>query len=143
VTRPPATDAATSARLGRVRQKGTSLELEVGRLLRSIGVRYRLQNRDLPGSPDFANRKQRWAVFAHGCFWHAHPGCARATIPKRNHEFWATKLARNRQRDAEVVAALEAEGFRVLTIWACEVERDSDSARRALEVFLRSGPQET
>ncbi len=143
MTRAPTTDPATSARLGRIRQKGTSLELEVGRMLRTLGVHYRLQNRNLPGSPDFANRKQRWAVFAHGCFWHAHPGCPRATIPKRNHEFWADKLARNRERDAEVVAALESRGFRVLTIWACEVERNRESARRALAAFMTSGSLET
>lgn len=136
------TDPATSARLGRIRQKGTALELEVGRLLRSLGAHYRLQNRDLPGSPDFANRKQGWAIFAHGCFWHAHPGCSRATIPKRNHEFWAAKLARNRERDAEVVAALEATGFRVLTVWACEVERRPDATASALALFLASDGRE-
>ena len=137
------TDAATSARLGRVRQRNTTLESEVGRLLRTLGLHYRLQNRDLPGSPDFANRSRHWAVFVHGCFWHAHRGCPRATIPKRNREFWAEKLERNRVRDAKVVADLEALGFRVATVWGCEVERNPEATSRALSEFLLLDARET
>lgn len=110
-------------------------------ILRTLGVAYRLQNRDLPGSPDFANRKNRWAVFAHGCFWHAHPGCPRATIPKNNREFWADKLEKNRERDARVLAELETKGFRVLVVWACELDREAERVAESLAAHCGGRPK--
>ena len=71
----------TSARMGNIRQRGTEPELAVRAMLTALGVRYRTGNRDLPGSPDLANRGRHWAIFVHGCFWHAHPGCVKATMP--------------------------------------------------------------
>jgi DNA mismatch endonuclease, patch repair protein len=115
-------DDATSARMARVRQKATQPELLVGKALRALGHRYRSKNRDLPGSPDFANRKARWAVFVHGCFWHRH-GCSATTTPGRNREFWQAKFERNVARDQQAVEALRARGFRVLVIWECETKR--------------------
>lgn len=113
------TDPETSARLARVRQHDTKPELAVRRLVTRLGRRYRVSNRDLPGSPDLANRRRRWAIFVHGCFWHDHRGCALATKPKRNAEFWAAKLAKNRERDQLAVDDLTRHGFRVLVIWEC------------------------
>lgn len=92
------------------------------RALHRLGHRFRLDNRDLPGSPDIANRKRRWAVFVHGCYWHAHEGCPRHTIPKRNREFWQEKFRTNRERDERAVAQLEARGYEVVTIWECQLE---------------------
>jgi len=112
-------DPATSERLSRIRQRGTAPELVVGAVLRELGLRYRTRNRDLPGSPDFANRTGRWAVFVHGCFWHHHAGCVRATVPKRNRSFWLEKFAANRRRDARAVRMLRARGFRVVVVWEC------------------------
>lgn len=117
------TDPETSARLGRIPQRDTEPELAVRRILYALGHRFRVKNRDLPGSPDIANRSRRWAVFVHGCFWHAHAGCPKATTPKRNREFWEAKLAANRARDERVVAELRAAGWRVETIWECELSR--------------------
>ena len=98
----------------------------VRRALHRQGRRFRVHNRDLAGSPDIANRRKRFAIFVHGCFWHQHPGCKRATVPKRNRAFWLAKFAANRARDQRAEAALQAAGFRVLTIWECEAE---DAAR--------------
>src|SRR5262249_28925614 len=95
-----ATDATTSARMKRVRQHGTDLELIVRRFLWHHGLRFSVHNRDLPGSPDIANRKRRWAVFVHGCFWHGHRRCKLARLPKNNNEFWIKKVHDNRRRDA-------------------------------------------
>lgn len=126
-------DAETSARLGRVRQKGTTPELAVRSVLRLLGAHYRTSNRDLPGSPDVANRAGRWAIFVHGCFWHRHTGCRRTTTPSRNRDFWLAKFAGNVARDARAIASLEAMGFSVLVLWECET---TDPA--ALQARLRA-----
>lgn len=89
--------------------------------LRSLGATYRKNVRALPGSPDFANQKKKWAVFVHGCFWHHHTGCGRATVPKANSEFWSEKFARNRSRDAEATIRLRQNGFAVVIVWECEL----------------------
>ena len=115
-------DAATSERLGRGRQHGTAAELAVRGAVHSEGRRYRTVNRDLPGSPDIANRSQKWAIFVHGCFWHRHEGCHRTTTPTRNREFWVAKFAANMARDARAVTELRAMGFRVLVVWECEAD---------------------
>lgn len=118
-----------------VRQKGTKAELSVASALRTLGHSYRLNVRGLPGSPDFANRRRSWAIFVQGCFWHHHTNCRRATIPKSNAEFWLGKFATNRARDAKAIRALRAMGFRVLTIWECEVAEPESLVRRLAEVL--------
>lgn len=114
-------DIARSALMRRVRQKGTSAELEVGRLLAELGLRFRRNVRSLPGSPDFANKSRKWAIFVNGCFWHHHGECHRATIPKRNRSFWVEKFGANRARDLDKRRQLRRLGFRILTVWECEV----------------------
>lgn len=109
-----------AALMARVRQRDTRPEREVASALRSLGASYRKNVRGLPGSPDFANKSRRWAVFVHGCFWHRHTGCRRATIPKANRTFWLDKFAANRSRDARAIRALRRLGFRVAVIWECQ-----------------------
>jgi DNA mismatch endonuclease (patch repair protein) len=116
------TDPATSRRMARIRRRDTSAERLVCKGLRRLGLRFGTRNGDLPGSPDIANRSRRWAVFVHGCFWHAHPRCAKATVPKRNRSFWLDKFTDNRSRDRRVIRALRAKGYRALVIWQCEAE---------------------
>lgn len=118
--RPPTTTAAVSERMGRVRQRDTDAELRVRRIVAEMGLHYRTSNRDLPGSPDLANRTKKWAVFVHGCFWHHHLGCTAATVPKANRSFWQAKFAANRTRDLHVRSELEAKGFTVATLWECQ-----------------------
>lgn len=115
----------------RVRQKGTSAEVAVASCCRSQGLKYRLNVRSLPGSPDLANRSMKWAIFVNGCFWHQHRGCSRATVPKSNQKFWIEKFAANRARDASKVRLLKSEGFRVLVIWECQVGSPRTSQRIA------------
>ena len=114
------TDESRSALMKRVRRSGTEAEQVVAAACRSLGLSYRLNVRSLPGSPDLANKSNRWAVFVNGCYWHHHTGCARATIPKRNHEFWLEKFGANRRRDARKINSLRALGFRVLVVWECQ-----------------------
>jgi DNA mismatch endonuclease (patch repair protein) len=76
----------------------------------------------LPGQPDIAFPGRQKAVFVHGCFWHQHKGCRRATVPKSNCDFWGPRLARNSARDAEQLAAIRKRGWRVLVVWECEIK---------------------
>jgi len=117
----------------RVRQRGSAAELAVAAALRSLGAAYRKNVRALPGSPDFANRKRKWAVFVNGCFWHRHTGCRRATVPKANNAFWIGKFADNRARDAKAILALRRAGFRVAIIWECQVDRAAPRLSKLLE----------
>lgn len=119
--------------MARVRQRGTRPETQVARALRSLGLAYRLNVRALPGSPDFANRKRRWAIFVNGCYWHHHTGCRRATVPKANEAFWRTKFRDNRTRDARAIRALREMGFRVVVVWECRAESASDRLSEILE----------
>lgn len=116
------TDAVTSARMRRVRQRDTAPELSLRQWLWRQGFRFRLHNKRLPGTPDISNASRRWAIFVNGCFWHGHAGCARATLPKRNRDFWAAKIAANRARDDRKKQALLGMGYTVATVWECEVD---------------------
>lgn len=124
------TDAARRALMQRVRQHGTPAEKAVASVCRKLGLHYRLNVRSLPGSPDLANKAHRWAIFVHGCFWHRHQGCAKATTPKRNNAFWLDKFKANRERDRRKLRQLREAGFRVLVIWQCEAANDGLLRRR-------------
>lgn len=104
----------------RVRREKTGPEEAVARILRSQRLHYRRNVKGLPGTPDFANKSKRWAIFVNGCFWHHHTNCRRATTPKENRAFWLEKFAANRRRDAAKIRALRKAGFRVLLIWECQ-----------------------
>jgi DNA mismatch endonuclease (patch repair protein) len=124
-----------SAVMRAVQDRGTALELTVRRLAHAIRPGHRLNAPELPGRPDLVWRKTRHAVFVHGCFWHGHD-CARgARTPKQNAGYWISKIAGNRARDAGAVAALKADGWRVLTIWECAL-RDEAAVAKKLRSFL-------
>jgi DNA mismatch endonuclease (patch repair protein) len=118
--RPLPLDEKTSFKLSKVKQANTSTELKVRSCLHKLGFRFRIRNKGLPGSPDIANRRKKWAIFINGCFWHHHEGCKLATLPKNNKEFWLAKFKRNKERDIDVVNKLRSMGFNVLTVWQCE-----------------------
>lgn len=125
-----------SRRMAQVRQRGTAPEIATRHAARLAGLRYTTQNADLPGSPDLANRRRRIAIFVHGCYWHRHQGCSKATTPRTNRSFWLAKFRRNQQRDREAVRELRAAGYRVLVIWQCETQdpaRIASRIRRMLE----------
>lgn len=117
--------------MARVRQKETKPELLVRRLLAALGHRFRVGRRGLRGSPDIVNVSRRWVVFVHGCFWHRH-GCKATTTPKNNRDFWEAKFARNVERDARSIEALEALGYTVVVVWECETKRDLETLRQRL-----------
>jgi DNA mismatch endonuclease, patch repair protein len=110
--------------MARVGTKNTKPELLVRSLLHKMGYRFRLHRKDLPGSPDIVLPKYRTVIFVHGCFWHRHPGCRRATTPKNNFEYWERKFDRNKERDEKAKSALGERGWNVLTVWECETTRN-------------------
>ncbi len=114
------TDPKRSELMRRVRQRGTRPELIVAEIARKTGLHYRLNVKSLPGSPDLANKRNRWAIFTNGCFWHNHTSCRLATMPRRNASFWKTKFAANRSRDTRKIKELRSLGFRVLVVWQCQ-----------------------
>ncbi|MDO8380085.1 very short patch repair endonuclease [Phenylobacterium sp.] len=126
-----------SAVMRAVKGKGTTPEMKVRRALTALGARYRLHRTDLPGKPDVVLPGRRLAIFVHGCFWHGHD-CARgARVPKANRDYWVAKVARNRARDAASRDALLALGWRVETIWECDL-KDGEALTARLETLLLS-----
>lgn len=117
-----------------VKSKDTKPELAVRCLLYSLGYRYRLHPKGLPGRPDIAFLGRRKAIFVHGCFWHGHE-CAKGRSPKSRLEYWQPKLEQNAIRDRTKVEQLESLGWQSLVIWQCEIE-DSDDLRKRLRIFL-------
>lgn len=131
-------DSATRSRMmSGIRGKDTRPEIAVRRGLHAAGFRFRLHAARLPGKPDLVLPRWRAVVFVHGCFWHRHPGCRFATTPATRPEFWATKFESNRQRDQRAVDALQVAGWRVATVWECDI-RKGDEAVQSLIEWLRS-----
>ena len=115
--------AERSRVMARVKSKNTAPELAVRRLVHGMGYRFRLHDAALPGRPDLALRRLRTVVFVHGCFWHRHSRCKRATTPSSRTEYWVRKFARNKTRDADNRKALRKLGWRVIVVWECELRR--------------------
>jgi len=120
--------------MSRVRSKDTVPELIVRRMVYGMGYRYRLHVKQLPGKPDLVFRKARRVIFVHSCFFHQH-SCGAGTIPKTHTPFWRTKLRNNVKRDAGNVLALNQSGWRVLTVWQCEL-KDRAELESRLRKFL-------
>ena len=110
-----------SRNMAAIRSKDTKPELTVRRYLHRHGIRYSLHKSKLPGRPDLVLPKRNAVVFVHGCYWHRHPGCPKATTPATRPEFWIPKLEGNRERDLKHQAELEEKGWRVFIIWECQL----------------------
>ena len=109
--------------MARVQSKNTRPELLVRKVVSVFGLRYRLHAKNLPGHPNLVFRKQRKAIFVHGCFWHRHSNCALARLPKSRLDFWGPKLEGNKARDQRNRRALAKLGWKVLTVWECQLEQ--------------------
>jgi DNA mismatch endonuclease (patch repair protein) len=106
-----------------IKGKNTKPERTVRSFLHRAGLRFRLHDRSLPGSPDLVFHQHQTVVQVHGCYWHQHPGCRFAYTPKSNAKFWREKLNGNVIRDQKNSALLRRLGWRVLTVWECQVNR--------------------
>jgi DNA mismatch endonuclease (patch repair protein) len=124
-----------SENMRRIRSTNTSPELCVRGLVHRLGYRFRLHRKDLPGKPDLVFPRLKKVVLVHGCFWHQHLGCIDSHVPKSRIGYWAPKLQRNCERDAENSRMLLSQGWRVLIIWECET-RDAAGLEATLTRFL-------
>jgi DNA mismatch endonuclease (patch repair protein) len=133
------TPAERSARMARVKGKGSSAEMTVRRLVHRMGYRYRLHGAKLPGRPDLVFPGRKKAIFVHGCFWHRHPDpdCKLARLPKSRQDFWIPKLEGNRARDLRQLEELEALGWSALILWECELKNEA-SLENEIRTFLDS-----
>lgn len=121
-----------------VRARDTKPEMVVRRMVHALGYRYRLHRKDLPGKPDLVFPRIRSAIFVHGCFWHRHPVCKLARMPKSRLDFWQPKLEGNRDRDERNQSELEALGWRYLIVWECELGH-REQLKNKLLAFLAEG----
>jgi len=120
-----------------VKSRDTTPEMIVRRLVHSMGYRYRLHRKDLPGKPDLTFQSRRKVIFVHGCFWHGHE-CKRGTrVPKTNREYWEAKIARNRERDIQHYEELSLVGWDVFVIWECQL-KETDFLRKMIDSYLGS-----
>ena len=118
-----------------IKGKDTKPEILVRKFLFSKGLRYRLNNRKLPGSPDIVLKKYNTVIFVDGCFWHGHEGCKYFRLPKSNTPFWEAKITRNIERDKETTQALTALGWKVIRIWECELRNKSNREAALNKLF--------
>lgn len=124
-----------SRNMAAIKDKDTKPEMRVRSLLHSLGFRFRLHRKDLPGKPDIVLPKHHLAIFVHGCFWHCHDCQYGRVIPATRPEFWASKRGGNVARDVRKQDALKAEGWRVDTVWECQTKDDEKLRAILLEML--------
>ena len=125
--------------MARVKSKNTKPEIFLRKLLWHRGFRYRVNYKNLPGSPDIYILKYKVAIFVNGCFWHMHENCKYSSIPKSNHDFWKNKLERNVERDKKNYAQLKNMGIKVIVVWGCEIKqmmKDESTVEDLLNAIL-------
>ncbi|UEG54906.1 DNA mismatch endonuclease Vsr [Mucilaginibacter daejeonensis] len=121
-----------SFNMSRIRGKDTKPELLVRKFLFAAGFRYRLHDKKLPGKPDIVLPKYKTAIFIHGCFWHGHEGCRYYVVPKTRSEWWLNKITSNKIKDSRDILSLKEEGWKILTIWECDLKPKVRSATLSL-----------
>lgn len=119
-----------------VGQRDTGPELRLRRTLHRLGLRYRLNDRKLPGSPDLVMPRFNTVVFVHGCFWHVHKGCKFATKPSSRMDFWREKFEANQKRDKRNYGSLLKSGWRVLVVWECAIKDNRDKELEKLGIDI-------
>lgn len=122
--------------MSRIHGRDTKPELFVRKLVFSMGFRYRLHDKKLPGTPDIVFAGRRKVIMVHGCFWHGHETCKLGRPSKSNQGFWNDKIAKNRARDSKVEAQLQGLGWKVLTLWQCQL-KDTEQVANAIQAFLK------
>jgi len=121
-----------------VGQRNTGPEMSLRRALHRLGLRYRLHDRKLPGSPDLVFPGFKSAVFVHGCFWHVHKGCKFAKEPVSRQDFWRAKFEANQKRDRKNYNSLLASGWRVLVVWECAIKGKKAPELKELGIHVRA-----
>ena len=114
-----------SRNMSAIKSKNTKPEIKVRKVLHSMGYRFRLHRKNLPGSPDIVLPKYKTVIFVHGCFWHRHENCKYASTPKTRQEFWEAKFRENINRDKLNQENLSSKGWKIIVVWECEI-KDKD-----------------
>ena len=117
--------ATRSYNMSRVKGKDTRPELLVRRFLFAHGFRYRINVTSLPGKPDIVLPRYKKVIFINGCFWHGHRGCRYFVLPKTRTEWWLQKIKATAERDRQAAIQLQVAGWKVITIWECELNKKS------------------
>lgn len=126
-----------SKNMSHIRSKDTSIELKVRKYLFSLGYRYRVNYKELPGKPDIVFTKKKIAIFIHGCYWHGHNCNSRyAHVSKSNTDYWNTKIQRNQERDKRNIEQLEKDGWKVIVLWECEIKDNFEEKSKYILSFL-------
>ena len=123
-----------SRNMSAIKSKNTKPEIAVRKLLHSMGFRFRLHRKDLPGSPDIVLPKYKTVIFVHGCFWHRHENCKYASNPKTRKEFWESKFKANVKRDKEIQEKIKNIGWQSVVIWECELKSTKQINQKFLEL---------
>ena len=118
-----------SYNMSQIKGKNTKPEEMVRKYLFAQGFRYRKNDKKLPGTPDIVLPKYKTVIFVNGCFWHGHKGCKYFVWPKSNPDFWKKKIETNISRDLQKIKLLQSQGWRVITIWECELKPTNRDAR--------------
>jgi len=122
--------------MSRIRGRDTAIEVRLRSALHRLGFRFRKNVRGLPGTPDIVLPKYRTVVFVHGCFWHRHANCKRATMPKSRVAFWRKKFERNIVNDRQHLRDLRKAGWRVVTVWECQILKNLDTVAERIRKRL-------
>jgi DNA mismatch endonuclease (patch repair protein) len=123
--------------MARVRQRHSAPEQAVRQILRSLKISYQLHRKSLPGTPDIVVPSRRCVIFVHGCFWHRHTSCSKATMPKSRISFWTDKFEKNVARDSRNARAVRKLGWKVVTVWECQCKRPERLSRRLQRLLGR------
>ena len=125
--------------MAQIRSKDTSIEVKVRKYLFAQGFRFRKNDKRFPGKPDIVLPKYKTVVYIHGCFWHRHSGCKRATMPKSKTEYWEEKFQRNVKNDTLHVEQIKDMGWNPIVIWECEINKNFDATMDKLIETIRNG----
>jgi DNA mismatch endonuclease (patch repair protein) len=124
-----------SRNMSAIKSKNTKPEIKVRKILHSMGYRFRLHSKDLPGSPDIVLPKYKTVIFVHGCFWHRHENCKYASTPKTRKEFWNKKFKENIKRDLEIQDKIKNLDWRSVVIWECETKNIENLRGKIIDVL--------
>ena len=125
-----------SRNMSAIKSKNTKPEIAVRKLLHSLGYRFRIHKKNLPGSPDIILPKYKTVIFVHGCFWHRHENCKYASTPKTRKEFWENKFKANVKRDLDIQEKIKNIGWKYVVIWECEINNKSKLKNIFKNLFL-------
>ena len=126
-----------SRNMSAIKSKNTKPEIAVRKLLHSMGYRFRLHRKDLPGSPDIVLPKYKTVIFVHGCFWHRHENCKYASTPKTRKEFWNKKFNDNILRDKKNLEILSSLGWKIIIIWECEIRNKKINLEQIIKNVIK------